>query len=173
MTANYNNLWWVIPNVLAGMGIPYIEVHRRLNFGGTLREYSDDLPLLYDGGIRAVACLLDTPSDEKIFRAAGFNFKCIPVPDGCAPTVDQADEFICFINENRQRRNPVAVFCEAGLGRTGTMLATYLMHEGKSAQQAIDFIRSLEPAAIETYQQTKFLVDFENQIQSFGNDGIA
>lgn len=53
MSANYSNLWWVIPNVLAGMGIPFVDVQRRLNLGGSLREYADDLPLLYDADSEA------------------------------------------------------------------------------------------------------------------------
>lgn len=163
MPTNYSNLWWVIPNVLAGMGMPFIDVQRRLNLGGSMHEFSDDLPLLHGAGIRSVACLLNIPSDENIFYSAGFNFKCFPIPDGRPPTSDQAKEFILFVDDNRSRQQPLAVFCEAGLGRTGTVLATYLIHEGKSAQQAIDFIRSLEPAAIETRKQVEFLDEVEKQ----------
>ncbi len=155
------------------MGIPFIEVQRRLNLGGSLREHADDLPLLYDAGIRAVACLLNIPSDDIIFQSAGFNFKCFPIADGCPPTLEQAKKLIQFIDHCRSQQQPLAVFCEAGLGRTGTVLATYLMYEGQSAQQAIGSIRTLEPAAIETYQQTKFLEELEKQIPNLGNDSLT
>jgi hypothetical protein len=35
-----NNLrWWVIPEVLAGMPMPYIHLDRRMNFGGDVTSY--------------------------------------------------------------------------------------------------------------------------------------
>jgi atypical dual specificity phosphatase len=160
MSTKYTNLWWVIPSVLAGMGMPYIDSLRRLNLGGSLKDYPDDLPSLYQAGIRAFVCLLNIPSDEQIFQDAGFAYKCIPIDNGCAPNLHQATELINFISHNRLEKRPVAVSCEAGLGRTGTMIATYLIYEGSSAVEAISRVKSIEPAAIETPRQFKFLEDF-------------
>jgi atypical dual specificity phosphatase len=160
MPTKYTNLWWVIPNVLAGMGMPYVDSQRRLNLGGSLNDYPDDLPLMYDTGIRAFVCLLNIPSDEQIFQDAGFAYKCLPVNNGCAPDLHQAADFIDFMSHNRRQNHPVAVSCEAGLGRTGTMIATYLIHEGLSANAAISQVKSIEPEAIETALQIKFLEDF-------------
>jgi hypothetical protein len=160
MSTGYNNLWWAIPNVLAGMGMPYVDSQRRLNLGGSLNDYPDDLPLMYHAGIRAFVCLLNIPSDEQIFQGAGFAYKCLPINNGCAPDLRQAAEIIDFIGHNRCENRPVAVSCEAGLGRTGTMIATYLIHEGLSASAAISQVKSIEPEAIETPLQIKFLEDF-------------
>jgi atypical dual specificity phosphatase len=165
MSTVYNNLWWAIPGVLAGMGMPYIDSQRRLDLGGSLNDYTDDLPLLYHAGIRAFVCLLNIPSDEQIFQKAGFAYKCFPVDNGCAPDLLQTKEFIDIISQNRISKRPVAVSCEAGLGRTGTMIATYLIHEGLSASAAIEQVKSMEPAAIETPRQIKFLEDFEGTKQ--------
>jgi atypical dual specificity phosphatase len=162
MPPAYRNLWWVIPNVLAGMGMPYVDPQRRLNLGGSLEDYSDDLPSLYQAGIRAVVCLLNIPSDDQIFRKAGFNYQCLPIMDGFAPDVPQATGVIDFINRNRRENQPVAVSCEAGLGRTGTVIATYLIDQGMTAPEAISFVKSIEPAAIETPRQIKFLEEFAN-----------
>jgi hypothetical protein len=41
-----NLLWWVIPGVLAGMPMPFIHPERRLNSGGPLNAYEDELPEL-------------------------------------------------------------------------------------------------------------------------------
>jgi len=160
MPTEYNNLWWVIPNVLAGMGMPYVDSQRRLNLGGSLNDYPDDLPRMYYAGIRAFVCLLNIPSDQQIFQDAGFAYKCLPINNGCAPDLGQAAELIDFISHNRRENLPVAVSCEAGLGRTGTMIATYLIHEGLSASTAISRVKSIEPEAIETPLQIKFLEDF-------------
>ena len=122
MSGTYNNIWWAINGVLAGMGIPYIDAMRRMNFGGTLTEYNDDLPLIHQEGIRAIVSLLNHPADSKIFETAGFEFKCLPIPDGYPPSLAQAKEFISFVDGCRAKNKPVAVHCIGGIGRTGTML---------------------------------------------------
>jgi protein tyrosine phosphatase (PTP) superfamily phosphohydrolase (DUF442 family) len=157
-------LWWVIPGVLAGMPMPFINPERRLNSGGALNAYEDELPELYSTGIRAVVGLLNIPSDAAVFESAGIAFLCLPVPDGGAPTQEQATEFVRFVNEQRAAQRPIAVHCEAGLGRTGTMLAIYLIAQGDSAEAAIRRIREVEKVAVETSHQIQFLEQFEQQI---------
>jgi len=153
-------LWWVIPNVLAGMPMPFIRTERRLNRGGALNAYDDELPLLYSAGIRSIVSLLNIPTDAAVYESAGFSFLCLPVPDGGAPTLEQASQFVRFVEAQRAMWRPVAVHCEAGLGRTGTMLATYLISQGKTATEAIKAVRDVEKVAIETPRQIQFLVAF-------------
>ena len=153
-------LWWVIPGVLAGMPMPFVHPERRLNGGGPLNAYDDELPELNTAGIRAVVSLLNIPTDQAIFESAGFSSLCLPVPDGEAPTLKQAGEFVRFMEEQRQAQRPVAVHCEAGLGRTGTMLALYLITQGDNAQTAIRRVRDVEKVAIETRTQIQFLEEF-------------
>src|SRR5215469_9934122 len=160
-----NLLWWVIPGELAGMPMPFIHPERRLNLGGALTAYEDELPDLYSAGIRAVVSLLNIPSDAGIFESAGFSFLCLPVPDGGAPAPEQAALFVGFVEAQRKEQRPVAVHCEAGLGRTGTMLATYLIAQGAGAEEAIQRIREVEKTAIETQRQIQFLHEWAKQIR--------
>jgi atypical dual specificity phosphatase len=150
-------LWWVIPGVLAGMPMPYVHSARRLSGGGPLNAYPDELPELYSAGIRAVVSLLNMPSDSAVYESAGFSFLCLPIQDGGAPTMAQANQFKLFVIAQRAANRPVAVHCEAGIGRTGTMLASYLIGMGDDAKTAINRIRAVEIRAIETPRQIAFL----------------
>ena len=161
MNSDYANLWWAIEGVLGGMGIPYLDPDRRLNGGGGLRDYLDELILLHRVGIRAVVCLLNIPGDKSVFESAGFEFICLPVENGQPPTREQAGEFIAFTEACRLRNQPVAVFCQAGVGRTSTMIACYLIRNGKTAAEAIALMRAKEASAVETPAQIAFLEEFE------------
>jgi CheY-like chemotaxis protein len=166
--AETNLLWWVIPAALAGMPMPWIHPDRRFNGGGPLNAYEDELSSLYAAGIRAVVCLLNIPSDAKVYDSAGFAFQCLPVPDGGAPTAEQAAEFAAFVDQKLHEGKPVAVHCEAGLGRTGTMIASYLIWKGSTAESAINQVRAVERSAVETLRQIRFLEEWAATCRTTG-----
>jgi atypical dual specificity phosphatase len=159
-------LRWVIPETLAGMPMPYVHPDRRMNHGGALEDYVDDLAVLHCAGIRGVVSLLNLPGDESVYQSAGFSFLCLPIPNGGAPTFDQAVRFVSFAEEKLSKKQAIAVHCEAGLGRTGTMLAVYLISIGKTASEAIHTIRAIEKSAIETDSQIQFLEHYANRIKA-------
>lgn len=161
-----NLLWWVIPGVLAGMPMPFIHPERRMAGGGALTDFDDELAALHSAGVRAVVSLLNIPNDASVYESVGFSFLCLPVTDGGAPTMEQATQFVCFVAKQRAERRPVAVHCEAGVGRTGTMLATYLIAEGESAAAAIKRVRSVERVAVETRRQIQFLEQYAEKIRT-------
>lgn len=140
--------------------MPYVHPERRLNQGGPLNAFPDELPELYASGIRAVVSLLNIPSNSDVYESAGFSFLCLPIPDGAAPTAAQAIQFTQFVNTQISAKHPVAVHCEAGIGRTGTMIASYLISQGDDAQTAINRVRAVEGRAIETRRQIDFLEHF-------------
>jgi len=63
------------------------------------------------------------------------------VEDFMPPTFDQMDEFVDYVDRKLGEGKRVLVHCYAGRGRTGTMLAAYLIRRGMDADAAILEIR--------------------------------
>ena len=155
------DLWWAVPGRLAGMSLPFVDPLRYESPSANLYAFRDDLPALWCAGIRAVVCLLNMPSAARAYTDAGFAFQLAPIPDGDAPSDEQFARIRSFIAEQLQLDHPVVVHCEAGVGRTGTVLAGHLITSGISFRQAVAQIRHARPGAIETMRQILFLQGLE------------
>ncbi|HET6406652.1 MAG TPA: protein-tyrosine phosphatase family protein [Chthoniobacteraceae bacterium] len=162
------DLWWVEPGKLAGMPMPLLATARRENPTSPLHAYDDDLLLLHEVGIRAVVGMLNVPLHSVIFSSAGFEHHLMPIPDGGVPTPEQFREYLRFVRAQLEAGNPTAVHCAAGLGRTGTVLAGFLIAEGVPLNAAITRIRAARPGAIETREQIQFLRDLDSTMRQRG-----
>jgi atypical dual specificity phosphatase len=59
------------------------------------------------------------------------------------------------------------VHCLAGLGRTGTLLACYLVkHQKMLADDAIQKIREERPGSIQSFPQEEMIFQFAKSLQS-------
>lgn len=150
-------LWWAVSNVLAGMPMPLLHPDRRLTVGSSIEAFDDDLPQIVRAGIGSIVNLLDFPSDPSIYTSAGIGYHYMPIKDGDAPSLEQFKGFLRFVHQERELGRTIAVHCAAGLGRTGTVLAGYLIAAGSTVESAITSIRAARHGAIETPQQIHFL----------------
>ncbi len=134
---------FVIDGVLAGMSRP--------PYGERLKEF---LRSLKDNDIGAIVSLVDSTPQSSALQEEGLEHLRLPVRDFSAPTARQVDRFVAFVRRfHGKTGKAVAVHCGSGLGRTGTMLACFLVAEGRSAAQAIREVRSRRPGSIETEAQ--------------------
>ena len=136
------NFSYVIPGKLAGSARP-----------GNGGDLADDLRRLARRRIRAVVSLTENPLDRGLLDRFGFRSLHVPVLDFTAPALEQVERFLHFVDASLKEDLPVLVHCGAGLGRTGTMLACYLVHAGMAPGEAIETVRRARPGSIETREQ--------------------
>ncbi|MBX5482114.1 MAG: dual specificity protein phosphatase family protein [Myxococcaceae bacterium] len=88
-------------------------------------------------GIKATVDLRAEESGEpEVAAKYGIRTLRIPITDNTAPTTGQVKTFLDFVT--RPENQPAYVHCEAGVGRTGVMVAAYRMAvQGWSADEAI------------------------------------
>jgi atypical dual specificity phosphatase len=87
-----------------------------------------------------------------------------PVADFTAPTLNQIDRMIRFIERSVAGGKPVAVSCHAGIGRTGTILACYLVKKGRFAEEAMQEVAIKRRAGIETEDQKQAVRDYARRM---------
>ena len=76
-----------------------------------------------------------------------------PVRDFTAPTQSQIDKIITFMKDSVSKGRPVGVSCGAGIGRTGTILACYLVNNSFTPEGAMNEVKQKRGAGIETNEQ--------------------
>lgn len=157
-----HRFYWLIEGVLAGCSIP----------GGTSasgswrdgHEYSEalasDLDQLRQDGIGAILSLTEDPLPADMLSRKRFEHLHLPVPDMSAPTPDQLCAALDFIDLSRSQGRGVAVHCLMGQGRTGTILAAYLIRSGVKVADAISRLRTICPGALSSPSQERALAAY-------------
>ncbi len=123
------NFSWVIEGKLAGSRGP---------------RSKQDLVFLKQRGIGALVRLVEpdeawvTTKEVNEVNLEDYNE---PVPDFTAPTGAQIDRIVAYIDSHLKHDVPVGVSCNAGIGRSGLILACYLVRTGFTARNALELIR--------------------------------
>ena len=151
-----DGFYWLIPNALAGC--------RRPGGFGSGAEWAArcdaDLAWLRRQGIAAILTLTEDPIDPAALARHGFASLHLPVEDLTPPRPDQIHAGLAFIDEHRAHGRAVAVHCLMGQGRTGTILAAYLIRGGLDPGSAVAAVRAVCPGAVENALQEEALAAF-------------
>lgn len=120
----------------------------------------DDLRWLSDQGIGAILSLTETPLPAEPLLRHAISSLHLPIDDQTAPTQAELLAALEFIDQQRIAGRAVLVHCRIGEGRTGSILAAYLIRQGASAEQALARLRAIRPGAISAPSQQDALATF-------------
>jgi atypical dual specificity phosphatase len=148
--AGPRGFYWLRPGALGGCPRP-----------GLLEEPERDLDALARLGVSQLICLEEAqPLEPRELAARGIGSIHSPIEDMEAPSLAQATSLCARVESLIERGEIVAVHCRAGLGRTGTVLASVLIHEGMSAPEALEAARRIHPGWVQSSRQIAFLEEF-------------
>jgi atypical dual specificity phosphatase len=112
-----------------------------------------------------VSVLINLTDHE--YRDTRFRIHGIPVPDGAAPGEAQIQEFCRLVEDELTRQKTIYVHCLAGCGRTGTMMACYLVYRDRlDPREAIRHVREIRPCSIETAAQAEAVISWGAAVRS-------
>ncbi len=140
---------WVVPRKVIGMALPDAA----------------DLAALRRAGVRRIISLTSRPLEDNLLSPSGIIALHMPLADLTAPTMEQAQAFVDALEKLVSSGEKVAVHCGAGLGRTGTMLACYLVSRGAGAEEAISEVRRHRPGSVESPAQEDAVRLFEARVR--------
>jgi atypical dual specificity phosphatase len=159
----FRDIWGILESYREGMGPGGEAVDGFCLDPAPLRQ---DLQFLKDQGIGAIVTLSENPLDEARLAEFGFEAVHIPLQDRRAPEQGLIDVFVRYVDRARAAGVPVVAHCLGGYGRTGTMLACYLVRGGAGAEEAIAEVRAGRPGAVEPGEQEEAVRQYERRIRT-------
>ncbi|MBW4551027.1 MAG: dual specificity protein phosphatase family protein [Aphanocapsa sp. GSE-SYN-MK-11-07L] len=141
------NLWWVIPDKLAGVRKPT----------------ADEILDLKVAGVGAIVSVMDDPSNLDLYEQVGIPHRWLPTKGGTSPNPEQIQELQTFIDEQNRLGHGVAIHCTNGRRRTGTMLAAYLIQTGLTFDEAMQPLLTAKPDLDLRDAQVSFLQSLANE----------
>ena len=149
---NPSNFGWVLEGKLAGSGLPLT----RAEFDWVCNQ-----------GISAIVTVREEPLSEAWVKNRSIDYLHLNVDDFAAPELRDIERAVEFIEGRLANGGLVMVHCAAGKGRTGVVLASYLVKtEGLTAQESINKIRALRPGSIQSEVQEWAIQMYEKYLKS-------
>ncbi|XP_041255391.1 dual specificity protein phosphatase CDC14B isoform X4 [Onychostruthus taczanowskii] len=155
---------WIIPNKFIAFSGP----HSRSKIENGYPHHAPEayFPYFKQNKVTTIIRLNKKLYDAKRFTDAGFEHFDLFFADGSTPS----DTIVkTFLNICENAEGVIAVHCKAGLGRTGTLIACYIMkHYRMTAAESIAWIRINRPGSVIGPQQ-HFLMDKQAELWTEGD----
>jgi len=143
-----DNFSWLIEGKLAGSAIP---------------TSIDEVQWAIDQGVKSIVTIREEPLGSDYTN--NVNYLHVHSNDMGVPEFDDLVKTVNFIHDRIVNDEPVMVHCLAGLGRTGTILACYLIKYKKmSADDAIQKVRDERPGSIQSFPQEEIIFQFAKSL---------
>ena len=145
VTGKPDNFSWIIENKLAGSAIP---------------TSIDEVQWAIEQGVKSIVTIREDPLDDDWVK--DVNYLHVSSNDMGVPEFVDLTYAVDFIHRRITNNEPVMVHCLAGMGRTGTILACYLIkYQKMSANEATEKVREKRPGSIQSYPQEEIIFRFE------------
>jgi atypical dual specificity phosphatase len=155
--------YWLVDGVLAGCPRPGSGRgggYGRGRGGDDEALIDADLAWLREQGIGAILSMTEEPLPGGSLERHDLEGLHLPVDDLRPPAPRQLQAALAFIDWQRVNGRAVAVHCLMGQGRTGTVLAAYLIRDGRTPDDALRELRSVCPGAVGSPEQERALEAF-------------
>ena len=133
----FGGCWSIPPGILAAQELKNFDRINAQLFRGAQPD-SEGIAQLARIGVRTVIDLRmsgEGPAEEASVRAAGMNYRSMPLRGFGAPTAAQMEEILALID---QSLSPVFIHCRRGADRTGTVIACYRIRRDRwTSEQAL------------------------------------
>ena len=149
ITGKPDNFSWIIEEKLAGSAIP------------TSKE---EIDWIKQEGVKSIVTIREEPLEDEWIK--DVNYLHVHSNDMGIPEFSDLVNSVDFIHQRITNDEPVMVHCLAGLGRTGTILACYLIkYEDMTADDAIQKVRRERHGSIQSFSQEEIIFRFEKFVR--------
>lgn len=137
---------WLRPGEVAGLGWP-----------GLLTDEQTELSALVNAGVGLLVSLTERPFPAGRLEPFGIASLHLPIVDMSVPEPGPTGALLEAVRTQVRQGVTVAFHCHAGLGRTGMLLAAYLVWTGTPAAEAVTRVRGINRRFIQTEEQLAFV----------------